>query len=70
MKNVSINSLPRREGDMSGKSLAIDINGSVYNKIDFTYGNLLRMKSCTHNPVDPDPYVARGSKQRLSRMLM
>jgi hypothetical protein len=35
-----------------------------------TYGNLLRMKSCTHNPEDPDPYVARGSKHRLSLMLM
>jgi hypothetical protein len=25
-----------------------------------THGNLLRMKSCTHSPVDPEPYVTRA----------
>jgi len=42
----------------------------ISEKAKATYGNLLRINSCTHNPVDPDPNVALGSRQRLSRILI
>mmetsp|Transcript_15060 Transcript_15060/g.41695 ORF Transcript_15060/g.41695 Transcript_15060/m.41695 type:complete len:85 (+) Transcript_15060:935-1189(+) len=34
-----------------------------------TYGIFDKQKSCTHSPVDPEPKLDSGSKQRLSAMV-
>jgi len=39
---------------------------TVTKNVSISSGNLLRMKNCIHIPVDPDPYVCCGSRQKLS----
>jgi hypothetical protein len=46
------------------------LDKSNFRRQPSTYGNLLKMKSWTQRPVDPDPYVDLGSKQKFSRRLM
>jgi hypothetical protein len=73
MKNVSTNSLSTRANNPLARRFAFSLMGAWWMKVERaanTYGILLRIKSCTQRPVDPEPYVDRGSRQRLSLKVM